>query len=93
MADDPQDPQPEPQPPQPTPAENTSSVSRIIEGRPGNIEGDIDQRMANVLADHIEMGARPADDVTVAENRETTTAEDAPKPAKKAKKAGAKKSK
>ena len=44
----------------PTPAENTSATSRIVEGRPGNIEGDIDQRMAALLKDHQEMGARPA---------------------------------
>jgi hypothetical protein len=47
--------------PHPTPAENTSATSRIVEGRPGSIEGDIDQRMANLLKDHQEMGARPAD--------------------------------
>lgn len=62
--------------PHPTPAENTSPVSRIVEGRPGNIEGDIDQRMASLLKDHQEMGARPADDVTVAENREQSTTTD-----------------
>jgi hypothetical protein len=45
--------------PHPTPAENTSPVSRIVEGRPGVIEGDIDQRMAALLRDHQEMGARP----------------------------------
>ena len=48
--------------PLPTPAENTSPVSRLIEGRPGVIEGDIDQRMAALLKDHQEMGARPADE-------------------------------
>jgi hypothetical protein len=48
--------------PHPTPAENTSPTSRILEGRPGSIEGDIDQRMANLLKDHQEMGARPADE-------------------------------
>lgn len=45
--------------PHPTPAENTSALSRLVEGRPGSIEGDIDQRMANLLKDHQEMGARP----------------------------------
>lgn len=44
----------------PTPAENTSATSRIAEGRPGVIEGDIDARMAALLKDHQEMGARPA---------------------------------
>ena len=48
----------------PTPAENTSPVSRIIEGRPGVIEGDIDQRMAALLRDHQEMGARPKQEPT-----------------------------
>ena len=48
----------------PTPAENTSPVSRIVEGRPGNIEGDIDQRMAALLKDHQEMGARPKSEPT-----------------------------
>jgi hypothetical protein len=45
--------------PKPTPAEHTSDTSRIIEGRPGSVEGDIDQRLANLLKDHQEMGARP----------------------------------
>ena len=58
--------------PHPTPAENTSDLSRMLEGRdpdPVIIEGDIDERMAALLKDHQEMGARPADDVTVAEAR------------------------
>ena len=50
--------------PHPTPAENTSPISRIVEGRPGNIEGDIDQRMASLLKDHQEMGARPKSEPT-----------------------------
>jgi hypothetical protein len=62
--------------PHPTPAENTSATSRIVEGRPGSIEGDIDQRMANLLKDHQEMGARPAE--TPAPKAETKKA-----PAKK----------
>ena len=82
--------------PHPTPASNTSELSARLEGREPDLSvlgQDIDARMAAVLADHIEMGARPADDVTVAENRQTTTAEDAPaKPAAKKKRA-AKKSK
>lgn len=48
----------------PTPAENTSAVSKLVEGRPGVIEGDIDQRMANLLKDHQEMGARPEQEPT-----------------------------
>jgi len=44
----------------PTPAENTSPTSAMLEGRqpidPGN---DIDARMAALLKDHKEMGARP----------------------------------
>ena len=58
--------------PHPTPAENTSDLSRMLEGRdpdPVIIEGDIDERMAALLKDHQEMGARPADDVPVAEAR------------------------
>jgi hypothetical protein len=66
--------------PKPTPAENTSAVSRIVEGRPGNIEGDIDQRLANLLKDHQEMGARPADETP-----------EAPAPKAETKKAPAKK--
>jgi hypothetical protein len=64
--------------PKPTPAENTSPTSRIVEGRPGNIEGDIDQRMANLLKDHQEMGARPAETPEPAPKAETKKA-----PAKK----------
>ena len=58
--------------PHPTPASNTSELSARLEGKdpdPVIYEGDIDQRMAALLADHIGMGARPADDVTVAEAR------------------------
>ena len=46
----------------PTPASNTSELSRMLEGReadPVIYEGDIDQRMAALLKDHQEMGARP----------------------------------
>ena len=72
--------------PLPTPASNTSELSARLEGKdpdPIILEGDIDARMAALLKDHQDMGARPADDVTVAENRERTTAEE-PAPKKKA---------
>ena len=48
-----------------TPAERTSELSRMLEGReadPVIYEGNIDDRMAALLRDHQEMGARPADD-------------------------------
>ena len=75
--------------PHPTPAENTSPVSRIVEGRPGNVAGDIDQRMANLLKDHQEMGARPAQE-PVSEDIPATEPAPEPKP-KTTKKAAAKK--
>ena len=75
--------------PHPTPAENTSAVSRIVEGRPGNVEGDIDQRMANLLKDHQEMGARPKSEPVT---EDAAPAAPAPEPKPKAtKKAAAKK--
>ena len=58
--------------PHPTPAENTSELSARLEGKdpdPVIFEGDIDARMEALLKDHQDMGARPADDVTVAEAR------------------------
>jgi hypothetical protein len=86
--------------PKPTPAENTSPVSRIVEGRefdPAVLNGDIDQRMAALLKDHQEMGARPKqepqntdrDDVSVHPGRagtdgnKTVIAKDEPKATKK----------
>ena len=59
----------------PTPAENTSPVSRIVEGRPGVIEGDIDQRMAALLKDHQEMGARPKQEPVSEDRASALTAE------------------
>lgn len=54
-----------------------------VEGRPADVSGDIDQRMAALLKDHQEMGARPA---------EEPVSTDAPDPATKTtKKATAKK--
>ena len=58
--------------PHPTPAENTSELSARLEGKdpdPVIFEGDIDARMEALLKDHQDMGARSADDVTVAEAR------------------------
>ena len=47
----------------PTPAENTSELSRRLEGKePVNPGNDIDARMASLNAEHIEMGARPAEE-------------------------------
>jgi hypothetical protein len=48
--------------PKPTPAENTSETSRILEGREPDLSGDIDERLARLNREHIEMGARPADE-------------------------------
>ena len=73
----------------PTPASETSETSRILEGRepdPVIYEGDIDQRLAALLKDHQEMGARPAQEPVT----EDATPVEEPKPKKKA---AAKKSK
>ena len=52
--------------PHPTPAENTSPLSALLEGRePVDAGNDIDDRMAALLKDHQEMGARPEVDATV----------------------------
>ena len=70
--------------PHPTPAENTSDTSRIVEGReldPVIYEGDIDDRMAHLLKDHQEMGARPKQEPTT-EDAPAAAAE-APAPTKR----------
>ena len=79
-----------------TPAERTSALSRLTEGReavdPGN---DIDTRLKALNADHIEMGARPKKDADNGDLYDSkyplrlsgaaahTAAKDNPKPAAK----------
>ena len=78
--------------PHPTPAENTSANSRMLEGREPDLsvlDQDIDARMAAVLKDHQEMGARPAQEPTT---EDVPPAEpDKPAPKKRVAKKAAKK--
>lgn len=78
--------------PLPTPASNTSELSVRLEGRevdPAVLEGDIDERMAALLKDHQEMGARPKQEPVSVDAPAAPPAEEPAKPARK--KAAAKK--